>query len=403
MTAAFATYFCMYAFRKPFAVGMYSGQELWDIDFKIVLIISQVLGYTLSKFCGIKVVSEMKPGRRIVTIALLIAVAEAALILFGVIPAPWNFWCLFLNGLPLGMVWGLVFSFLEGRQATEMLGAGLCCSFILASGVVKSVGKWLMVEQGVTEYWMPAATGAVFVVPLIAALWMLSRVPAPSGDDVQHRAPREPMDHEVRRAFFRQLAAGIMLLVAIYAIIGAYRDFRDNFAVELWAALGYEDKPGIFTLSEVPIAVLVFAAASLMVLIRDNQRAFRVGLGSVFLGAGIVAGATAAFEAGALDPAWWFIAVGLGTYLPYIAFHVMVFDRLIALLRRQSNVGYLMYLSDAIAYLASIGIVLYKNFGAHDISWLDFFIGASYATAAVTAGLCLAAFMFFRGKTGSAA
>lgn len=27
--AAFATYFCMYAFRKPFTVGTYEGYALW--------------------------------------------------------------------------------------------------------------------------------------------------------------------------------------------------------------------------------------------------------------------------------------------------------------------------------------------------------------------------------------
>ena len=59
MCGAFTTYCSMYAFRKPFTAGMYEGLSLWDIDYKIVLITTQVLGYMLSKFMGIKWVSEM--------------------------------------------------------------------------------------------------------------------------------------------------------------------------------------------------------------------------------------------------------------------------------------------------------------------------------------------------------
>src|SRR5690606_29991559 len=110
--AAFSTYFCMYAFRKPFSVATFDDDIqiplLGDLNYKIVLIIAQVFGYTLSKFLGIKFVSETKPDGRALRIIGLIAVAEFALLLFAIVPAPWNIFCLFLNGLPLGMVWGMV-------------------------------------------------------------------------------------------------------------------------------------------------------------------------------------------------------------------------------------------------------------------------------------------------------
>ena len=49
VVASFGVYFCMYAFRKPFNVGLYQGLEIGNIGYKAVLIISQVAGYTLSK------------------------------------------------------------------------------------------------------------------------------------------------------------------------------------------------------------------------------------------------------------------------------------------------------------------------------------------------------------------
>ena len=103
IVAAFSTYFCMYAFRKPFSAGIYGDIDpLWGIDYKIVLIIAQVIGYTLSKFIGIKVVAEIKPAQRVIGIILLIGCAELALLFLGLVPAPYNFIFMFFNGLPLG-------------------------------------------------------------------------------------------------------------------------------------------------------------------------------------------------------------------------------------------------------------------------------------------------------------
>ena len=397
-SAAFATYFCMYAFRKPFAVGMYEGYQLWGIDYKIVLIITQVLGYTLSKFAGIKVISEMAPQRRIAAILLFIGIAEVALILFGLIPPPYNFFCLFFNGLPLGLIWGLVFSFLEGRRFTELLGAGLCTSFILSSGVVKSVGKLLMTQFGVSEFWMPAATGLVFTIPLLVSVWLLSKVPPPTAEDETLRTRRVPMNAGERRAFFRRFAWGIVILVAVYAALNAYRDFRDNFAVELWAAAGYPDVPMIFTWSEIPIAAVTLGAAAFMVLVKDNRQAFWISQATIFLGACLVGAATYGYQVGLISAPFWLVTVGLGMYIPYIAYHVMVFERLIAVSRHESNIGYLMYVADAFGYLASVAVMLFRDFGAKELSWLDFFINASYALSIGCVVLIVLSMFYFHRR-----
>lgn len=103
--AAFGTYFCMYAFRKPFTTGLYENYQIWGVGYKTILIISQVFGYMLSKIMGIKVIAELKSKKRIELIISLIAFVEIALLAFSVVPFPYNFAFLFINGLPLGMVW----------------------------------------------------------------------------------------------------------------------------------------------------------------------------------------------------------------------------------------------------------------------------------------------------------
>ncbi|PNB52649.1 hypothetical protein C1X77_27345, partial [Pseudomonas sp. GW531-E2] len=83
--------FAMYAFRKPFTAATF---ELvpgwhWVLDYKIALIVAQVAGYALSKFIGIKVVSEIAPRHRAAAILALIGLSWLALVAFAIIPAPW--------------------------------------------------------------------------------------------------------------------------------------------------------------------------------------------------------------------------------------------------------------------------------------------------------------------------
>lgn len=106
--AAFGAYTAMYAFRKPFSAATFSGQEIGGVPLKVLLVVAQLVGYTCSKFLGIKVVSEAGAGRRIALVAGLIGVAFVPLILLPWVP-PWaRVACLFVNGLPLGMIWGLI-------------------------------------------------------------------------------------------------------------------------------------------------------------------------------------------------------------------------------------------------------------------------------------------------------
>ena len=187
--AGFCAYFSMYAFRKPFTAATFDVVPGWDfaLDYKIALVIAQVAGYALSKLIGVKVIAEMRAERRALAIVLLIGASWLALVLFAVTPAPWNVAALFLNGLPLGLIWGLVFGFMEGRRTSEVLGAILCASFILSSGVLKSVGQTLVLKYGVSEMWMPVTTGFLFVplLLLFLQLYIVKLVLSYTSDNVQ--------------------------------------------------------------------------------------------------------------------------------------------------------------------------------------------------------------------------
>ena len=395
--AAFSTYFCMYAFRKPFTAGTFEGQTLWGLDLKIALVIAQVLGYMLSKFIGIKVVSEMLPQRRPLSILVLIGFSWLALLIFTVAPKEYKPFCLFMNGLPLGLIWGIVFSFLEGRRLTELLGAGLAVSFIVSSGVVKSIGKWLMTTYGYTEFQMPFTVGAIFVVPLMVSVWMLTQMPPPSVSDQILRSERKPMTAADRRGSFNRYAFGIVCLTAFYFVLTAFRDFRDNFIVEIWADLGYTDA-SVLTTTEVPIALSVLVLVAMLIFIKDNAIAFWLNHLLILFGAVVVIISNYLYENDFISAYTWMIMVGFGLYLSYILFQSLIFDRMIATFKEVANAGFLMYVADAFGYLGSIGALLLKNFGGKGISYLDYFVVGGYVMAAACFVLVSASYYYFFEK-----
>ncbi len=385
---AFSTYFAMYAFRRPFAAAYYEGSTFAGIDLKSALIISQLVGYALSKFIGIKFNSEMPPRRRAWALVVLILWAELALLAFAVLPPSGKVFALFANGIPLGMVWGIVFSFLEGRRTSEILGAGLSCAYVVASGAVKSVGR-LLLDTGISESWMPSVTGALALPLFLGAVYGLSKLPPPSAEDVAARTEREPMSRAERRAFVRAYLPGLVTLVLAYFLLTGYRDFRDNFAADIWKDLGLGDRASLFTLTEIPIALSVMLVLALLYLVKNNRLGLKLTYVIMGAGAVLIGLSTLLFDAGAIGPVTWMTAVGLGLYLGYVPYGCVLFDRTIAGLRIVATAVFLIYFSDAIAYGGSVGIVLYKTLGQSATSKLQFFRYLSYVTSVVSI-VCLA-------------
>lgn len=395
--AGFATYFSMYAFRKPFAAATFGHIDGWDftLDFKISLVIAQVLGYAASKFIGIKVIAQMRSAGRARAILGLIGASWIALVLFAVLPPLFKVAALFVNGLCLGMIWGLVFGYMEGRRTSEILGAVLCASFIVSSGAVKSVGILLVQNLHVPVFWMPAVAGLVFVPLLLVAVWALSVLPPPTVSDEAARVRRAPMTGQEVRDFLAEYALGIALLVVTYVFATALRDFRDNFAAELWSALGYANPATVFTATELPVAAAALIALGVIVKVQDNLRAFAVIHGVILVGLVLLGGSTLAFDAGWLGPLPWMIASGAGLYLVYTPFNAMLFDRLVAVSGRVATAGFLIYVADSAGYSGSVALLLWRNFGMLHVEWLTVFRVAAYSTAVVGLVLVTLSLIYF--------
>jgi len=393
---AFGTYVFIFGFRKSFTVCTFEGITVGPLTYKTVLVIVQMLGYLAAKFYGIRYISSLKRVGRHRIIFLLTGISWLAWLLFAWVPAPYNAIFLFMNGFPLGMLWGVVFSYVEGRKSTDLIGAALAVSFIFSSGWVKSVGAWMMKTFSVPEFWIPFAVGGAFALPLILFVYALEKIPPPTAEDESLRQPRQPMQAHQRRAILRGYWPGILAFTMIYLFATIFRDIRDNFSADMWKEMGFSVRPTVFSETEIPIMLLVLFSIGAVVLVRNSYRALQIAHGFILMGFVIGGICSWLFMRQQLSPFYWMIGSGLGLYLVYIPFNSIYFDRLIASFSLKANTGFFIYWVDAIAYVGSVSVLLIKESLSLEISWTDFFAKAMVGLSFIGSLLTLQAFFYFR-------
>lgn len=372
---AFCAYACVYAYRKPFTAASYVGISFGGISYQTLLIISQVIGYMLSKFFGISLIAGMQRTSRWKPVSWLVGAAWFSLLLFAVLPDWAGMICFLLNGFVLGFLWGIIFSYVEGRRSTDFVGAVMAVSFIFAGGFTRSVATWLMVEAGIDEKWMPFATGAVFALPLVLFVYLLERFPPPDHIDQLDRTERISMTRSDRKKMLKLFGTGILLVTVTYVFLTIMRDIRDNYMANMWRELGYASQYGIFTRTETITSLIVLAIMGSLVLIRKNILAFRVVHGVILVGFLVAGLSSLLFMRGNLDGAIWMQLCGLGLYMGYIPFNCIFFERMIASFRISANVGFLMYIADSFGYLGSVTVMLVKETLKVDLNWSSFYAG----------------------------
>lgn len=394
----FLAYTMIFGFRKSFTIATFDGITIAGYSYKTVLVICQMLGYLLAKFYGIKYISELKRTGRGKIILVLTGLAWLCWLFFALVPVPYNILFLFLNGFPLGMLWGVVFSYVEGRRSTDFIGATLAVSFIFASGFVKSVGAWLMVNFGISEFWVPFYTGLVFSLPLVLFVYLMEKIPPPTQEDINYRAERIPMSAADRKNFIKEFLGGLIACVLIYCFATIFRDIRDNFGAEMWKEMGFFNQPAIFSKTETPITLIVLLLIGSMVLIKNNFTALKTAHYFILAGFILAGTCTVLFKGNQISPIWWMTLVGLGLYMVYIPFNAVFFDRLISTFKYASNVGFLIYIADSFGYVGSIGVLLSKEIFKVQLNWVTFFSNSVVILSVIGGLITLFSLYYFSKK-----
>jgi hypothetical protein len=211
------------------------------------------------------------------------------------------------------------------------------------------------------------------------------------------RTERKPMNRADRKEFIRSFLPGLVLLITTYVMLTIIRDYRSNFASNIWTELGLNNA-SVFTKSELPASLVTLFLLGLLVLIKKNFRALMINHLIIITGFLLSILFTVLYIKGYTAPFWWMTIVGVGLYMGYVPFNCMLFDRLIASFKYVSNAGFIIYLADSFGYLGSNVILVTKNFLKLDISWSDFFVKLVLSMSALGIVLTILSALYFRNK-----
>lgn len=384
--AALLSYSLVYALRKPFTAAAFDGYTVLGMDYKVAVTIVQILGYLIAKFVGIKLISELKRESRLGFILLAIAMAELALIFFAILPLPFNILAMFFNGLALGCMWGVIFSFIEGRRVTDLLASLLGISIVVSSGTAKSIGLYVMNTLHVDEFWMPAAIGAC-ALPLLATLgYCLHCLPAPTSEDIARKSERHTLNGKQRWALFRNYMPFLVILFMANLMLVVLRDIKEDFLVNIFDVkeLGYS--AWIFAQLDSVVTLIILGIFGLMVFVKSNIRVLQILLGLVVVGMAVMAVVSIGYEQLELSPLVWLFIQSLCLYIAFLSFQTIFFDRFIACFRIQGNVGFFIALIDFIGYTGTVIVLTVKEFFNPDINWLVFY---NHLAGYVAVGCCV--------------
>ncbi|ADY36097.1 hypothetical protein Bacsa_1525 [Phocaeicola salanitronis DSM 18170] len=368
---ALLSYSLAYALRKPFTAAEFEGLQVYGMDYKIAVSIIQLLGYVSAKLLGIKYISELRPEGRLKFIIGSAALSEISLIAFGVLPIPYNIVALYFNGLSLGCMWGVIFSFLEGRRTTDILASIMGVSMALSSGVAKSLGLYALNQLHVSEFWMPALIGAAAFPLLCFTGWMMTRFPRPTEADIASRSERVTLNGHQRWALFRRFMPLLILLFGANLLLTVQRDIKEDFIVCIidvqtissWA-FAQIDSIATFVLLAV-FALLATTYNHLKVL------CMLLILSTFGMGTLAFLGATEGNEH--IPTTIWLFLQSLCLDIAYLSFQTIFFERFIACFKIKGNVGFFIITIDFVGYLGTLGLLLFKEFCASHIDWASFY------------------------------
>lgn len=368
---ALLSYSLVYALRKPFTAAEFQGLTVWGMDYKIAVSIIQLLGYVTAKMLGIKYISELKPEGRLNFIIGSAALSEVSLLAFGLLPLPYNIICLFFNGLSLGCMWGVIFSFLEGRRTTDILASIMGVSMALSSGVAKSLGLYALHDLHVSQFWMPALIGA-FAFPLLCLCgWMMTKFPKPTPADIKARTKRVTLNGRQRWHLFCFFMPLLIMLFAANMLLTVQRDIKEDFivciidvkTVSAWAFAQVD------TISTI-ILLATFAALGCC---KNHLKVLLILLGLSTIGMGMLAYVAAYYNTLHVPTVVWLFMQSMGIDIAYLSFQTIFFERLIACFRIRGNVGFFIITIDFIGYLGTLGLLLFKESFAANLNWTVFY------------------------------
>lgn len=380
--AALLSYSLVYALRKPYTAAEFEGLDFWGIDYKIAVTTIQILGYLISKFAGIKIISELKRERRFRLFVSFVVCAELSLVGFALIPHPYNAWAMFANGLSLGCMWGIIFSFIEGRCVTDVLASLLGVSIVFSSGISKSIGLFVMNELHISAFWMPALIGGLALPLLVLLGYSLKCLPNPSADDILQKSERVTLDKQARKALFMHYCPILSLLFLGNLMLLVLRDIKEDFLVNILDMS--QQSSWLFAQVDSIVTLVILGLFALLTFCKKNFQALLILMLFVIAGCLTITYVATFHQVLNLSPITWLFIISLSLYVAYLTFQTIFFDRFIACFKIKGNVGFFIAMIDFIGYTGTVTLLFSKELLQIETDWFVLF----NQMAAIVGGTC---------------
>ena len=135
---------------------------------------------------------------------------------------------------------------------------------------------------------------------------------------------------------------------------------------------GTDVVPGTLSKTESTVAGILLIPIAGLVFCKNNLLAFKISMFFLCAGAGILLATIYAYLGSPFDGVWYYMLTGVASYLAYVPYNSVLYERLIAALKRECTIGYLHAVMDATSYVGVFSIYLAAEFGDFD-NHLDVF------------------------------
>ena len=117
----------------------------------------------------------------------------------------------------------------------------------------------------------------------------------------------------------------------------------------------------------------------------------------MFTGMLIVGASTLLLRLGTISGFWWMALLGLGSYLAYVPYNTVLFERLTASTHFVGTAVFAIYFADSIGYTGSVAVQLARDLAVGDTSRLEFLQSFSVFVSLFGAISLGAAWYYFLG------
>jgi hypothetical protein len=144
----------------------------------------------------------------------------------------------------------------------------------------------------------------------------------------------------------------------------------------------------IISQAETAVTAGVIVAMALLNAVHRNRKAL-IAAFSIMTGGLLLLGvSTALRHSNVINGFWWLTLTGLGSYLAYVPFNAMLFERIMAATRATGTAVFAIYVSDAVGYTGSVGVQIFKDLARGSMTRLGFFEGFTWLLC-VVGSVCL--------------